>query len=345
MLDIKQNVSLRDLNTFHIDICARYFVEIRCADDIYQVLDSDIYRNNVHFILWWWANVLFKSDFNGLIIKVCILWTEIIREDQNEVIIKVWAWENRHQFVMQCVENNYGLIENLVYIPWTVWACPVQNIWAYGADVSQSINHVFGINLDSKTEIVLNNAECKFSERNSIFKDELKNKFLITHVSFKLKKVNSGYKLNSNYKDVLKKIKDSHSEEKDLSIKDIANIIMEIRKDKLPDRHQLGNAWSFFQNPIISKEKYLAIQKRHSNLVWFDIDQNNIKLSAGQLIEICGFKWCKIGDAWVYINHALVLVNYDKAKWEDIANLAKKIQDKVNDDFDIKLIPEVNYVW
>lgn len=344
MLDIKQNISLKDLNTFHIDQSARYFVEIDNISDMHQILDSEIYHQNEHFILWWGANVLFKSDFPGLIIKVNILSREILQENNDEIIIKVWAWEDRHQFLMWCVENNYAGIENLVYIPWTVWACPIQNIWAYGAEVSQSIHQVFWINLESKTELILDNPECKFSYRNSIFKNELKNKFIITHVSFRLKKVKPDYKLNLNYKDVLQKIQDYNLKVEELSIKNLANIIMEIRKTKLPDRHQIGTAWSFFQNPIISREKYTILKKQYSDLVWFDVDQDNIKLSAGQLIEACGFKWYRDWDAWVYINHALVLVNYANAKWKDIIALAENIQYKVNEIFDVKLSPEVNYI-
>lgn len=344
MLNIKTNIPLKNLNTFHIDQVAKYFLEIDNISDIYEILESETYKTNKHFILWWWANVLFTSDFDWLIIKSKILWKEILEETDNEIILKIWAWEDRHQFVMRCVENNYGWIENLTYIPWTVWACPIQNIWAYWTDVSQSIYEVYWIDLESKAEIRLNNPDCKFSYRDSIFKHDLKDRFIITHVGFKLKKVKSDYKLNLNYKDVLQKMQDLNLKAEDLTIKDLANIIMKIRKYKLPDRNEIWTAWSFFQNPIISREKYLLLKEKYSDLVWFDIDENHIKLSAGQLIEICGFKWYKDGNVGVYPNHALILVNYTNAKWSDIINLAEKIQSEVLNIFDVKLSPEVNYI-
>ncbi len=343
MLDIKQNISLKNLNTFHIDQSAKYFVQIDNVSDMYQILDSEIYHQNKHFILWWGANTLFKSDFDGLVIKINIQSKEIIAETDDEIIIKVWAWEDRHEFVLRCVAHNYGWIENLVYIPWTVWACPIQNIWAYGAEISQSIQQVFWIDSESRIESILDNIQCKFSYRNSIFKNELKDKFIITHVNFRLKKVKSNYKLNLNYKDVLQKIQDLNLKAEDLSIQELANIIMEIRQSKLPDWKQIWTAWSFFQNPIISKEKYLLLKEIHPDLVWFEMD-NNIKLSAGQLIEICGFKWYRDGDVGVYINHALVLVNYANANWEDIINLAENIQNKILEKFNLIISPEVNYI-
>lgn len=344
MLDIKTNISLKEYNTFHVDQNAKYFVEVSNVSDIYDLLDLDIYKENKHFILWWWANVLFTTDFEWLVIKLNILHKEILEETKEDIILKIWAGEDRHQFVMRCVENNYGWIENLVYVPWTIWACPIQNIGAYWTEVSQSIYQVYWVNLESNAEIVLNNSDCKFSYRDSIFKHDLKDRFIITHVSFKLKKVKSDYKLNLNYKDVLQKIQDLDLKIEDLSIKDVANIIMEIRKHKLPDWKQVWTAWSFFQNPVISKEQYLSLKEKYPELIWFDIDDSNIKLSAGQLIEICGFKWYREWDAGVYINHALVLVNYDNAKWGDIIKLAETIQEEVSKKFNVGISPEVNYI-
>lgn len=344
MLDIKQNISLKNLNTFHVDQNAKYFVQINDTSEIPQLLKSEIFKQNKHFVLWWWANVLFQSDFDGLVIKINILSKEILSETPDSIVIKVWAWEDWHEFVMRCVSNNYAGLENLIYIPGTVWASPIQNIWAYGMEACQSIDQVFWVNLETQSEQVLDNANCKFSYRDSIFKQDLKDKFIITHVSFRLKKYNKNYILNINYKDVLQKIQDSNIKVDDLSIRDIANIIMDIRKQKLPDLNLIWTAGSFFQNPITSKVHYEKLKQKYPNLVWFDVDENNIKLSAGQLIEICGFKWYREWDAGVYTNHALVLVNYANAKGNDITNLANKIKTKVNEMFDIDIVPEVNYI-
>ena len=172
----------------------------------------------------------------------------------------------------------------------------------------------------------------------------MKDKFIITHVSVKLKKVKSDYNLNLNYKDILQKIQDLNLKIEDLSIKDIADIIIDIRKYKLPDRKQIWTAGSFFQNPIISKEKYWLLKEKYPELIWYDIDYSHTKLSAGQLIEICGFKWYRDGDAGVYNNHALVLVNYGSATWNNILTLSEKIQNKVSEVFNVKIIPEVNFI-
>lgn len=344
MLDIRENISLKELNTFHIHQKAKYFVEINSISDIKEVLESDIFKQNKCFILWWWANILFKSDFDGLVIKINILSREILSETPDSIVVKVWAWEDWHNFVMRCISNKYAGLENLVYIPWTVWASPIQNIWAYGAEVCQCIEQVFWVNLLTKQEAVLTNSECKFSYRNSIFKNEFKNSFIVTHVSFKLQKYNKNYKLNLNYKDVLQKIQDLSLKAEELSIKELADIIIDIRKNKLPDPNVIGTAWSFFQNPIVSKQHYENLKQTYPNLVWFELDQDNIKLSAGQLIELCGFKWYREWDAGVFSNHALVLVNYANAKWEDLISLANKIQSGVQKAFNVKILPEVNYI-
>lgn len=344
MLDIREDISLKNLNTFHIDQKAKYFVEINSISDINELLSSPMFKQNKFFILWWGANILFQSDFDGLVIKINILSKEILSETPDSVVVKIWAWEDWHEFVMRCVSNDYAGLENLIYIPWTVWASPIQNIWAYWMESCQSIDQVFWINLATKQEEVLDNSECKFSYRDSIFKHKLRDLFIVTHVSFKLQRYNKNYKLNLNYKDVLQKIQDLNLKAEELSIRDLANIIMDIRKQKLPDPNVIGTAWSFFQNPIVSKQHYETLKQTYPNLVWFDIDEHNIKLSAGQLIELCGFKWYREWDAGVFSNHALVLVNHANANGEDLINLAKSIQSKVYETFNVKILPEVNYI-
>jgi len=342
-MQIQNNIDLKSYNTFQVKSVAKYFVQIQSAQDILQLIESPIYQENKTFFLGAGANTIFVNDFDGLVIKIDILWKEILSQNDDEVIIKVGAWENRHDFVLRCAQNNFVGMENLAYIPSNIWATAVQNIWAYWTEAKDIIQTVYGVNLQTKEIQTLQNNECHFGYRESIFKNELKNKFIITHVIFKLQKYNPDYKFNCEYSGINQKINELWFDLEDIKASDFVQVITQIRKDKLPDREKIWTAGSFFKNPVITNEQREVLQKNFPELKWFVVD-GWIKLSAWQLIDMCGFKWQSDGKVWTYKNHALILVNEWDANGQDIKNFANQIQTKIQEKFGIFLDPEAIFV-
>jgi len=342
-MQIQNNVDLTSYNTFKVKSIAKHFVQIQNESEIIALLDEPIYLQNKKYFLGSGANTVFVNDFDGLIIKIDILWKEILSENDEEILFKVWAWENRHNFVLRCAENNFAWVENLAYIPSSVWATVVQNVWAYWIEVKSVVQTVFGINLDTKKSQTLENKECNFGYRDSVFKNELKNNFIVTHVVFRLKKLQPSYKFNCDYAGINEKISELWLDLSAMTISDFVEVITQIRKDKLPDRETTWTAGSFFKNPVITKEQWKILQSRFPEIKWFDSD-NYIKLSAWQLIDLCGFKWKSNGKVGTYKNHALILVNEWIATGQDIEYFAKEIQTSVQDRFNVLLEPEVIFV-
>lgn len=195
-MQIQNHIDLKNYNTFQIKSVAKYFVQIQSDQDIIQLIDSPVYQQNKTFFLGAGANTIFVNDFDGLVIKIDILWKEILSQNDDEVIVKVGAGENRHEFVLRCAQNNFVGMENLAYIPSNIWATAVQNIWAYWAEAKDIIQEVQWVHLQTKETETLQNSQCHFGYRESVFKNELKNKFIITHVTFKLQKFSPDYQFN-----------------------------------------------------------------------------------------------------------------------------------------------------
>lgn len=344
-MKIQNNISLKNYNTFKIDSIAKYFCEIKSSEDIVQLLNNEIYQTNKKFFLGSGANTIFINDFDGIIIKNEILGREIIQDDEKKIKIKIGAGENRHDFVVRCAQNNLVGLENLAYIPSSVWATAVQNIWAYGVEAKDVIISVEWVNLETKQTAILNNKECGFGYRESAFKNKLKDKFIITYVIFELKKFDeiADYKFNCEYNGISEKIKKLNYNKANLSPIQFVKVITEIRKNKLPDWEKIWTAGSFFKNPVINKKKRAKLQKEFDNLKWFPVD-NWIKLSAWQLIDMCGFKWKSDGKVGTYKSHALVLVNEWYANGKDVMNFANQIQEEVKEKFEIELWPEAIFV-
>lgn len=342
-MQIQNNVDLTSYNTFKVKSIAKHFVQIQNESEIISLLDEPIYLQNKKYFLGSGANTIFVNDFDGLVIKINILGKEILSESDDEVLIKVWAWENRHNFVLRCAENNFVWVENLAYIPSSIWATVVQNIWAYWVEAKSVVQTVSGINLDTQQSQVLENNECNFGYRDSVFKNELKDKFIITHVVFRLRKFHPGYKFNCDYTGISDKISQLWLDLSTMKISDFVEVITQIRKEKLPDWEVIWTAGSFFKNPVITKEKWETLQVKFPELKWFDAD-GGIKLSAWQLIDLCGFKWKNNGKVGTYKNHALILVNEWPATGQDIKDFAKEIQTSVQDRFDVLLEPEAIFV-
>ena len=342
-MKIEENVDLKPYNTLQIPVKSKYFVRIGNESDILELMKTDLWKNENRCILNGWANILFTHDFDGIVVKIETKWKEIIKSGNDSVIIEVAAGENRSDFVERCCENNYYWIENLIDIPWNVGTAPVSNIWAYGTEVSSVIYEVEWIDLNTWENWIVKKESCMFGYRTSVFKKSRKENFLVTKVRFLLPMVDENYVPNIWYADIQKLITEKWIQPK--TPKEVAEIVREIRANKLPDWHKIWTAWSFFSNPIITLDGWSELEKifpdlSHHECVEFG--EKKMKLSAGQLIDKCGLKWWRTENwtAWTYEKHALILVN----EWwnaDDVLDAMHYIQKCVKDKFGVMLEPEV----
>jgi UDP-N-acetylmuramate dehydrogenase len=352
-MQIQENISLLDYNTFHVDVKARFFVDIKEEQDVLDLISNEVFTQYPHVILGDGANILFTRDYEGLVIKVSLMGKEVIWEYNDLLYVQVGAGENRHETMMRSLEKWYAGGENLVFIPGQVGAAPVGNIWAYGKEAKDIIHQVEGIDLQTWEKKMFSDEDCHFAYRDSIFKRELKDRILITHVVFVFQKITDAYIADIKYADIQKAIADQDKDPLKISPWEVADIIIAIREQKLPDRTKVGTAWSFFKNPIVTKEQYEKLLQKYPELKWNILQQDNqnsalniqnstlVKLSAWQLIDLIGYKWRANGPVGTYANHALVLINEWWANGQDIMNFAQKIQKKVLEQFGVMLEPEV----
>ncbi|MFT3911197.1 MAG: UDP-N-acetylmuramate dehydrogenase [Ferruginibacter sp.] len=337
---IQQDISLKHLNTFGIDVWAKYFSIFTSINDLQEIFEGNAKGQTPNpLILGGGSNILFTKNVNGLVLKNEIKGIEKINEDDDHVYIQAGAGENWHSFVMHCLENNYAGIENLALIPGNVGASPMQNIGAYGVEIKDTFHSLEAFNIEEKKTVSFNKADCAFGYRESVFKNKYKGQFIITSVTYKL---NKNPVFNISYgaiKEELEKMK-LH----ELNIRNIAQAVMNIRSSKLPDPKVIGNAGSFFKNPeidIILFEKLLA---QFPNIVGYKLNDGKVKLAAGWLIEHCGWKGYRKGDAGCHEKQALVLVNYGNAKGSEIFDLSTEILMSVKDKFNVTLEREVNII-
>jgi UDP-N-acetylmuramate dehydrogenase len=339
-MNIFENISLKKYNTFGINVNARFLVEISSKLELINFLQLKEFSFFKKIIIGGGSNILLTKNFDGVVIKINISGMNVIEEDNDFVIIEAGAGVIWDELVSFCVDKNYGGVENLSFIPGTCGAAPMQNIGAYGQEIKDSFYSLEGITIDRGESKTFFNDQCHFGYRDSIFKNDLKNKFIITSIKLKLKKnpiVNFSY---SSIKSELEKKKILNP-----TIKEIRKIIYGIRMSKLPDPAKIGNAGSFFKNPIITKDKLLQLQKIFPGIIFYPADENKIKLAAGWLIEQCGWKGKKIGNVGVHSEQALVLVNYGNASGDEILNLSAEIKKSVKDNFGVELKEEINIFY
>jgi len=337
MAVLRKNYSLKRHNSFGIEANAKYFFEFEKVDEINDFLNKNDVISIQYLILGGGSNLLFTEDFNGLVIHPKVKGIKITEEDENSVLVKVGANEDWDDFVVWAVNNNYSGIENLSLIPGVVGAAPVQNIGAYGVEVQEVIESVEAISVETKNTVVFSHAHCEFDYRNSVFKNEYKNQFIITHVNFRLNKQTD---FKTHYGAIAKEL-ESYNE---INLKNIREVITKIRESKLPDPKVLGNAGSFFKNPVVNKNEADALQEKYANMPVYELNETESKLAAGWMIEQCGWKGKRIGDAGVHKNQALVIVNYGNAKGSEILLLANEIRKSVLYKFGVKLEMEVNAI-
>ena len=338
-MQIKNKISLKPFNTFNIDVKAKYFADVNNTHDLKELLGNKYYISEKRVILGGGSNIIFTEDFDGIVIKLNSSEIKRVSETKDNIFIQVDAGVEWDSFVQHTIKNDIGGIENLSLIPGSVGATPIQNIGAYGVEVKDIIESVNIILLENLKEQTLSNAECNFGYRNSIFKNELKNKFVITSVVFKFRKQNF---VNLKYAPLKNHF--VGKSENEVTSKDVRDVVIAIRESKLPNPNKIGNAGSFFKNPIIRKEQYDKLKNEYPDLNGYPENNSNIKISAGWLIEKCGLKGKRIGDVGVHEKQALVIVNYGSATGIEIVEFSKMIQREVENRFNIKIIHEVNII-
>lgn len=335
-MQIEEHKSLKNYNTFGIDCSARYFVAVKSIPELKGLLSKNIHSEL--FILGGGSNMLLTQPLESLVIHIDLKGIEIIKDESQKVWVKAMAGENWHEFVQFCIKHNFGGLENLSLIPGNVGTAPIQNIGAYGVELKDTFLNCETLNIETLEERVFSKEECQFGYRNSIFKNELKGKYIITSVTFELSKTD--HSKNISYGDIQKVLDEKNI--KDPSIKDISEAVITIRQSKLPDPKILGNSGSFFKNPVISLKSFEEFKTRFPEAPFYELTPNEFKIPAGWLIEKAGYKGKRFGDAGVHKNQALVLVNYGSATGKEIWALAMDIQHKVKELTGITIEPEVN---
>ncbi|OGU72150.1 MAG: UDP-N-acetylenolpyruvoylglucosamine reductase [Ignavibacteria bacterium RBG_16_34_14] len=338
-MNVRKNISLKPFNTFGIDVKAKFFSEVRSELQLKKILSSHEFNSVPKLIIGGGSNILLTKDFDGLVLKVSIPDIEIISEDDKIVVIKAGAGVIWHDLILYCLERNFGGIENLSLIPGTVGAAPIQNIGAYGQELKDVFKNLDGIFLNNSNVAKFSNKECKFGYRDSIFKNKLKDKFIVTYVTISLSKnpvINLEY---GNLKSEIERMRFNN-----IGIKEVSEVVCRVRLSKLPDPAKIGNAGSFFKNPEISEERFLQLKEKYNDIVGFNLGNSKIKVPAGWLIENCGWKGKVVGNTGTHTKQAVVLVNYGNASGKEIMNLAKEIKESVFQKFGIELNEEVNII-
>jgi UDP-N-acetylmuramate dehydrogenase len=339
MTRLEKDISLKNLNTFHIDVLAKYFAEPATQEALLEILADKRLTGEKKLVLGGGSNILFTKNFDGLVIRNALRGMQVLKEDAHHVWIKVAAGEVWHEFVMYCVGKNLAGIENLSLIPGLVGAAPMQNIGAYGVEVKETCEEVEAVHILSGETLLFGTADCKFGYRESVFKHEWKNNLVITAVTFRLNKI---FKPKITYGDIRKTLEEMRADE--ITIKTVSDAVIKIRSSKLPDPKDIPNAGSFFKNPMVPKKKFDELISKYPLMPNYPDKSNQVKIPAGWLIEQCGWKGKRIGNTGSHARQALVLVNYGDATGEEILSLARDIQKSVVEKFGIEIIPEVNIV-
>ena len=336
---VEENISLRPYNSFGIEAKARYFSTFDSLEALEELLEHPVARHQNLLVLGGGSNILLTQDVNALVLRNNIPGKELIGEDDRYFYIKAGAGENWHRFVMYCVENNYAGIENLSLIPGSVGASPMQNIGAYGVEIKDVFQELEAYHIADKKLQRFSLSDCAFGYRESVFKNKVKGEYIITSVTYRLSKEP---KFNTSYGAIQQELE--RMGVSGVNIKALSQAVINIRSSKLPDPAVTGNAGSFFKNPLIPISQFESLKERFPGVVSFPAANIMMKLAAGWLIEQCGWKGYRKGDAGCYPKQALVLVNYGKATGREIWELSEAIIKSVQDRFGVTLEREVNII-
>ena len=333
----QENISLRPYNTFGIEANARRFANVENLDQLRSIVET----NKDLFVLSGGSNILLTRDIEKPVVHIQLKGIEVIPgNDSDHTLVRAQAGENWHEFVTWCITNDLGGLENLSLIPGLVGTSPMQNIGAYGVEIKDVFHELEALEIESGRIVKFSAKDCRFGYRESVFKNELKGKFIILNVTFSL--TNRNHKLVTDYGAIRSEMAERGIENP--TIKDISRVVIAIRQSKLPDPKELGNSGSFFKNPVIPKEQLESLKATYPDMPFYKIDSRDVKVPAGWLVEQSGFKGKRFGDAGVHAKQALVLVNHGDATGEEILNLSKRIQAEVLRRFGIELATEVNII-
>lgn len=333
---IQHNIDLKPFNTFGISAVAASFTEICSTEDLEHL---SLKTTDNYLVLGGGSNILFTQNPEGLVLKINLKGIEVVKETDQYVYVKAAAGEIWHQFVLHAIQNNWGGIENLSLIPGSVGASPMQNIGAYGVEIKDVFEELEAYHIDTKEIHTFNAEECRFGYRESVFKRHLKGRYIILSVTYRLTK---NPIINTSYGAILSELEAMGVSQP--TIKDVSDAVIRIRSSKLPDPKEIGNAGSFFKNPVIAVELFNSLKEKYPNIPSYPVSATEVKIPAGWLIEQDGWKGKTIDQYGVHKNQALVLVNYGNAKGHDIFNLSTQIIGSIKDHFGIELEREVNIV-
>lgn len=337
MAELLENYSLKEHNTFGLDAKCRYFFKFEKEEQLIELIsENQLVANNV-LVLGGGSNLLFVEDFRGLVIYPEVKGIDIVDENEENILVRVGAGVDWDDFVAYTVEKGWGGVENLSLIPGNVGACPIQNIGAYGVEAADSIYSVEAINIETGEKIEFSNAQCEFGYRNSVFKTEFKNLFVVTYVNFVLSKEFTPILDYGSIKDEVEKLGEE-------SIENVRKAVISIRESKLPDPLIIGNAGSFFKNPVIDEDLADKLRQKYQGMPEYSVDGGRVKLAAGWLIDKCGWKGFRKGDVGVHKDQALVLVNYGSATGIELVSLANDIRKSVFMEFGVNLDMEVRVI-
>lgn len=335
---ITKNTSLQPFNSFGIDVKARYFARFSTIEDFEEIRKEISFTNHLSkLILGGGSNILFTKDYDGLVLKNELKGVVLIKEDKEYYYVKVAAGENWHQFTQYCIQHNFAGVENLSLIPGNVGATPIQNIGAYGVEIKDVFYALEALHLAENKIHAFSLNDCDFGYRDSIFKSKYKGQYLILNITLKLNKKPS---YHTQYGAIEQELEKMGSPE--LSIKKISEAVIRIRSSKLPDPAKIGNAGSFFKNPVIPSTQFNELKKAFPDITGFQVNNLQTKIAAGWLIEKCGWKGYRKNEVGCYEKQALVLVNYGSAKGSDVYHLSEEIITSIVEKFNIILEREVN---
>jgi UDP-N-acetylmuramate dehydrogenase len=336
-MQVEQNISLKQYNTFGVNVKAKLFSSFSSLEDLDELLTA--YPKLPKLILGGGSNILFTRDFEGLVLKNEMRGSDLIKEDGNHVYVKAGAGENWHRFVQYTLSRNWAGLENLSLIPGNVGASPMQNIGAYGVELKEVFDELEAYHIKERKVHTFSVNDCEFGYRESVFKKKYHNDYIILNVTFRL---NKKPHFNTSYGAIEKELE--RMGVKTLNIQVISQAVINIRSSKLPDPALIGNAGSFFKNPEITKKQYKELQSAYPGIVGFLLSNGHVKLAAGWLIEQAGWKGVRRGEAGCHAEQALVLVNYGNATGKEIFDLSEDILKTVKEKFSVQLEREVNII-
>jgi UDP-N-acetylmuramate dehydrogenase len=337
-MQIRTDFSLKNYNTFGIEAKATQFVAVHNLEELRTVLAEN--KSQKKFILGGGSNMLLTKDIDALVIHIDFKGKKIIQENDDVVWVECQAGENWHEFVLWTIDNNFGGLENMSLIPGNVGTTPVQNIGAYGTEIKDTLTFCHAMTIENQDMETFTKDACHFGYRESVFKNEAKDQYIITSVVFELTKRN--HRINTSYGDITAELNKKNITNP--TLKDVSDAVIAIRQSKLPDPKELGNSGSFFKNPILLKTDFEKIHQQFPEMKYYEVSDTEVKVPAGWLIEQAGFKGKRFGDAGIHKNQALVLVNYGKATGQEILTVSETIQETIFNTFGIHIEAEVNVI-